>query len=132
MTDNEREEQEDETKAQLRESRQIWLAPDCCKTMRRHKPIIAHATSNEKPIWYLRLALSSYDNEIVAAERTHGLELPAPTACPFCTASLPEIVKRTDPLSPLAVYCEGYCKTCGERVGTCSCWPPWMAWEVKK
>lgn len=136
MTDEER-----ETLAQLTAERHVWLTPGCCEPMRRFKVIVMSgcATPDEKPTWVLRQA-SDDDYEMqVAMVREYDLRtyvrMPPPTCCPFCEKLLPDIVKRADPPSPLMVFDDGYCKTCGERAGrygNCACWPPWHAWEVRR
>lgn len=132
-------EKEMERRAQLAASRRIWLTPDCCPPMRWHKPIVmSSGRPDEKPVWLLRLASNdNYDVEIRAEDRNlHDVFPPAPVACPFCGKHVPWIVKRANPPSPLADDDDsGYCATCRERLGRtgyCACWPPWMAWEIKR
>jgi hypothetical protein len=115
------------------EERHNHIAPQCCEPMCAIKPIVMMmAEDYESAVWYLRIAHSSDDAEVVSERCRRGYEpAPSPTACPFCAKPLPEIVRRADPPQPMHVYSDGYCKTCGERAMCCECWAPWFAWEAR-
>lgn len=137
-TEEEREDREEEERAELRSSRSIMLTPGCCEVMKRTKAIIGICERpDEQPRWYLRLGSTSscFDIEIVIAEREWDHKaapfLPTPTHCPFCGATMPTLIKRAYPPSPLAIDDRnGRCGTCKERLGNCACWPPWFAWHT--
>ena len=54
--------------------------------------------------------------------------------CPACGKSLPNIVRNPNPPEKMVKVTDGgyYCDTCNERLGVCSCSPPWMAWMPEK
>ena len=54
--------------------------------------------------------------------------------CPVCGQKLPEIVKRKKHTNKICQYKDGgyRCDTCDERLMSCKCSPPWIAWEPKK
>ncbi len=76
--------------------------------------------AEEVPTWWARAG--------------HGSGLPSVSKvsfCPHCGTSLPALVARADPPSPLHEPSGGYCKTCGERCIGCMCYPPQTAWSVE-
>lgn len=58
---------------------------------------------------------------------------PAPKFCPFCSASVPKLVRKKRPPKVQLVSDGGYyCDTCEQRVSECVCPYPEQAWEVER
>lgn len=55
------------------------------------------------------------------------------TKCPFCQSSMPELILKENPPSPMQKISDGgyYCDTCEERLLCCRCHMAESKYEVK-
>lgn len=113
--------------------------PTCCAQAKRfialrapalaytveHPDVAAALTSYRatKPQWKIRALDADGLSEDIAI-----------SACPFCSAALPEVQLRAKPWSSwrIRTVIDGgyYCATCEERLMNCECRPAEWLWEA--
>lgn len=132
-TSNEEEHEESEEEERYERMNQLhherWRpsTPECCDAARDFMPVIlCSELDGTKPRWYLHLRQDP--DYFCLDEKGMPKKIPAPTCCPFCAKPLPKLVLKDPSPTPLCVTDGYHCNTCGERGGSCYCYPPWAIW----
>lgn len=118
----------------------VVIVPGCCETSTKalFPKVVVDIDIDDSgeedeevttPAWYIPTD-SNPELDYVFDKRFF---YPAPTHCPFCGTSLPEIVADPEPPSPIASHDDcGHCN-CGwpRSYGMCACWPRSAAFTLK-
>lgn len=98
-------------------------APTCCGSSVEKAVVRIALDAQGKPYW----AALGFCETFWMQTQLHPVSV-----CPFCGASLPEIVVRKPAVKPLGRdNDDGYCATCKERCRDCLCHCPTHRWEGK-
>jgi hypothetical protein len=110
--------------------------PTCCEAIQKY-PVITFEVSDGPDSsladgrWGFRLPPEFWDHFGTGGLIKYIQDMPEPEYCPFCSSTLPKMIRKDPPPPHLCRITDGgfYCDTCLERLDGCICDPPTSAFE---